>query len=294
MSSAHLEQMGIDVESVLRSIDFLEAYGDLSLSETDTVDESRWRATVDAAGAYRDGAQWALWLDPSRAQYLLDRAGDCFDAIGQPFGSYLKVVSGTWYRDPPVAAMGEQLRALETVTEEAGETRGARSERAVDTPQQQAYLFLAAAGSPPVASEYWYLLQHMATDSPHRLGVVPVGALGTPIRRLWRLASLLLRADPEAVEDIAANLGAMAGAYEENMTQAQTNEHTWRHAAAPVDVGDIDIFGVTVVASQHFGAQTMQRAVERVMPSRSDVPRAILEVAIEYANEIGGSEMVAH
>jgi hypothetical protein len=298
MSETHLREIGLDVERVVAEVDFLETYAEFTLGElgADWVepelpdDDARWTSMIDAASAFREAAQWALCFDPLRARRLLDRSGDLFLAVEQPFGSYLKVVSGAWYRDPPLDGFMRQLRALDALGQPTDRVEIAAPEPLLH-PQQQAYLLLAAAASPRISREFGELLREIATTSPHRAGVVPVGALGMPIRRFWRMASILLGLPPASLTDpsqdpvdaFAAELVTLAQSYEESVELARTNEHTWINAAAPVDVGDIDIIGMAVIAARHYGPPLQQDLTGRVR----DLPyaaRAVLEIALEYVS----------
>jgi hypothetical protein len=297
MSEAHLHEMGLDVERVVDEVDFLEAYAEFTLGELATEraeperpDDGRWTSVIDAASAFREAAQWALCFDPVRARRLLDRSGDLFITAEQPFGIYLRVVSGAWYRDPPLERVAPQLRALEALSRPADQVEIVVPEPLLH-PQQQAYLMLAAAASPPIASEFRELLREIATTSPHRVGVVPVGALGMPIRRFWRMAIALLglqsgaAADPsqDPADTIATGLVTLAQTYEESVELARTNEHTWVNAAAPVDVGDIDIIGMAVIAARHYG-----RPMEQDLTGRFEAlpyaAQAVLQIALEYVS----------
>lgn len=283
MAMAHLQEIGIDVDRVLAAVDFLEGYAEFSLGELESGDEdTRWVSGMEAATALRDAAQWALCYDPARARGLLDRSGDLFLAHGYPFGSYLKVVSGAWFHAPPYDQFGDQVRALARLNLPAAEEVEDPISSALLHPQQQAYLLIAAVSSPPIAAEFRRVLEAIVDESPHRLGVVPVGALGTPIRWFWRMGKLMLERPVESTREYARQLAVIVERYAESVELARTNEHCWRNAAAPIDVGDIDVAGMAVIAGRQFGVDGLTAALEEML-ARSPYPgRALLEIAMEF------------
>jgi hypothetical protein len=290
--------LGLDVQRVRDEVDFLQTYAEFTRAELTTelpgpesldVEEARWIATIDAASALREAAHWALCFDAHRARRLLDSAGELFLEVGQPFGAYLRVIAGgAWYADPSLDQFGRQLEALYSLSRPS-EQAEIPAPRALLHPQQQAYLLLAASGTPQIAQGYRALLRDVASTSPHRAGVVPVGALGTPIRRFWEMASLLLGVTPDSslgrtddpARAFADELVVLATRYVESIELAQTNTHTWRNAASPVDVGDIDIIGIAVIAARRYGAPLELHLGPRLdgLPYPA---QAILEIALEY------------
>jgi hypothetical protein len=62
-----------------------------------------------------------------------------------------------------------------------------------------------------------------------------------------------------------------------------TNEYLWQNAAAPVDVGDIDIIGTFVIASRAFGSDAMADALMSRVPEDSYPARAQAEIAMDVA-----------
>jgi hypothetical protein len=67
------------------------------------------------------------------------------------------------------------------------------------------------------------------------------------------------------------------------MELARANEYCWRNAAAPVDVGDVDIIGMTVIASRRFGLDRISDALDEQLSRSPYAARAVLEIAMEYA-----------
>jgi hypothetical protein len=292
----HLRDMGLDVEQVHATAGFLQAYANTCLEELDTVlgDASRqggkprdealqqepaFSIAADAATALREAGQWLLYSEPARARSLLYRAGTLFLELRQPFGAYLMEIAASGRGEPPYRDM---LRAV--AGGQHGDELASTEWPALRHPQQQAYLMLAVTGSESVG----HLAETAGTvldASPHATGVVPVGALGTPIRRLWDVAAHLLARRPGSPEVIAGHLADMAYRYAEAMSLAQVNTHLWRHAAAPVDVGDVDVAGVAALAAHRFGADTLLRTVQQtgVSPERHPIAMAPIEAGAAMA-----------
>jgi hypothetical protein len=282
--------MGLVVEQVGAAANFLEAYANTCLEELAVTLGRRTRGAslhedpaftiaADAATALREAGQLLIYSDPTRARMLLRRAGDLFLDLGQPFGAYLIEIAASGDREPPYRSM---LRAI------PGGQR--TNQAAVDEwpalvhPQQQAYLMLAVTGSESVD-----LLAETASrildTSPQATGVVPVGALGTPIRRLWNVAAHLLARRPDSPQIVADHLAYMARRYAETMDLAGVNAHLWRHVASPVDVGDIDVAGVAALAARRFGPETLMRALREagVSAERNPIAMAPIEVGAALA-----------
>src|SRR2546430_13949027 len=231
--------MGLDVEQVHATAGFLQAYANTCLEELDTAlrDASRqggqprhqalqqeptFTIAADAATALRDAGQWLLYSEPAQARSLLYRAGALFLELRQPFGAYLIEIAAKGRGEPPYRDM---LRAV-TGGQRGDEPAGSEWP-ALRHPQQQAYLMLAVTGSESVG-QLAETAAAILDASPHATGVVPVGALGTPIRRLWDVAAHLLARRPGSLEIIAGHLAGMAYRYAEAMSLAQVNTHLWR------------------------------------------------------------------
>lgn len=220
-----------------------------------------------------------LYLDPEQARPLLSRAGSLFLRLGQPFGAYLLEIAGGSQQEPPYPEMLRELAAVQREPDDA-EVRWP----SLRYPQQQAYLMLAFAGTP--TAEIWSgRLVHVLETSTYADGVVPVGALGTPIRRLWDIARHLLVRRPESPYVIAEHLTGMARRYEETMALAQVNRYLWSHGAAAVDVGDIDIAGVAALTARRFGAQVVLGSLQEAGMSaeRNPIGMAPIEAGLALA-----------
>ncbi|MCM3487569.1 hypothetical protein [Kocuria rosea] len=291
-----LDHMEIDRDQALRAVKFLRAYASTCLREVESseirspadrentlaweqhgepgADESGSIPAeiplADAASALREAGQRLLYLDPPAGRDSLREAAALYSRLGLPYGYYLHVVTGSWAVDPPMPlfrAFDELHRVVVPRTE--SNERGANMPRdiqrglreALRHPQQQAYLLLASAGSPTVAEVFHDGLQDVIYQSPNRDGVLPVGSLGTPVRRFWAIAQALDSGNFEEVVTIARHLTAMANSYAETMSLAQVNRHLWANAAAPVDVGDLDIAGVAALTARRYGAGTLLEAM---------------------------------
>lgn len=281
--------MELDPEQVRTTVRFLEAYAYTALDELESViaeergrtgadrsvvlvNEPAFSIAADAATAFREAAQWMLYLNAGRARSLLARSGNLFHEMGHSFGTYLTVVSGVG-RDEQVS--GAIFRALDDL-----EHLGDRSELtwpALRHPQQQAYLVVAAASSGPI-DHVDDQLQAILTNSMHRNGVAPVGALGTPIKRFWDIASHLTSRSMGAAAAIAKHLAVMCRRYEECMELAQVNKRLWDHGAAPVDVGDIDIAGISALTARRFGGAALIDGLAEVSISTQRNPIGIAPV----------------
>jgi hypothetical protein len=157
----------------------------------------------------------------------------------------------------------------------------------VSEPSQQAYIFLAAAATRDVANEYRSFLRALAQTSLNRSGVVSVGALGVPIHRYWALAAGFL--DPEVdINGMRPHLAAIAARYAETMELARANRYLWENCAAPVDVGDIDIAGITALLVDRLGDDRFTSIVES-LPGLDAVGRALMAVGAELAIDRQGS-----
>jgi hypothetical protein len=303
MSMSHVREMQIDPERATSAVEFFESYANSCLSELNSVGEQvvrtpprntadaddGWIVLSDAASALRIASQWAMLFDPHRALSLLDRCGTLLHGLSYPFGNFLKVVAGSWFENPPISGFGQWIEDAARLNELEGhryrdtENRGSILEILLH-PQQQAYLVMAAVCSPPVASEFRAPLRQILLDSPHRYGVTPVGALGTPIRRFWAVAEALTRGGTESAAVVSEHLAAMSQKYAESAELAMANEYCWRNAASPVDVADTDLTGIVVSASRILGSRALGRSLELRTPNMHPLGRMQLEVALEAAH----------
>lgn len=270
--------MGLDSERALGAVNFLEAYADMSVQELNDINdlassieptvghasplsqEPTYSFAADAASAYREAAQWCLYVDPERTRSLLGRSGRMFHLMGQPFGLFLRVLADDPEIGPPERVFQPALHAMVfgRSDDERLRRESAFWEPATRYPQQQLYLLLSASVHRGLLDSFPDALE----TSPHSDGTTPVGALGTPIRRLWSVAADLYRRDPDAgPRRITSHLASMCMHYEEAMLLARANTYLWDNAAAPVDIGDIDIAGVAVISARVFGTDAIEEAM---------------------------------
>jgi hypothetical protein len=286
MTAPAWDHLELDPERMREVASFFEAYARTALRDLTTVlgqaegsvtardslagrdllagpadlSDAAFIVAADAATALREAGQWWLYLDPLHAARLLARSGDLFLSIGNAFGAYLLVVAGPWAnrsRDGFFQqAIGELTGAAKNVDTEI-------LPRLRFQPQQQAYLLLACAGSTQIRNEYRSVLAGFAESSPQRDGVIPVGSLGVPVRRLWSIARELIASNPDegSLDRIVTTLVALSDRFAETVSLAKANRYLWNNGAAPVDVGDIDLAGIAALTARRFGQTRLREAI---------------------------------
>jgi hypothetical protein len=155
-------------------------------------------------------------------------------------------------------------------------------------PQQQAYAFLAAAGSDQLRRGERGLLHQISEAAAGREGSAPVGALGVPVRAYWEVAIALLDDSLYGVQTIARFLSSMGARYAAAVESAQTNDYLWANGAAAIDVADTDMIGIALLTVDRFGGDRLKDAVSREQADH-DAPfaaRIPIEIALDMA--IGG------
>lgn len=284
-----LSKMGISVDRARALARFLEAYANTCLNEAGQIalnDDGRFAAGADAAVSLRDAAQWCLYTDPKKSAQLLIRSGQLYWSMGQPFGLFLQAASNT---DMDARQLREALIAMRPIAEEdepALTPTNSALQKSIVHPQQQAYLMLAYGGLGSPELDLPIDPRQILDTSPNRSGVVPVGALGTPIHRLWTIAMHLMQGQQGAITAIAHQLGIMCLHYQETMQLAQTNTYLWENGVSPVEVGDIDIAGIAALVGRRFGGGALSRSMENLEFSSlfKDIGMAPVEAGIELAN----------
>lgn len=290
MAEAHLARLHLDLSRARTATDFLESYANTTGRELENFQEGTlrsrlaadrteqadilWTLTMDMASALREAASWATYFDVDRAFGLLQRAGFLYQSAGLAFGSFLLTIAGS----PPTDEFSRDAALLAQLHGEAGSSDLGEIPSALYHPQQQAYLLLAYAGmadsllrsqredGPSGALDNRRSLHSIAERSPNRQGVLPFGALGTPVRVVWDIGVRLLEPtgeNPESVDVVARHLIRLCSRYGEMMDLARVNDYLWDNGAAPVDVGDIDVMGITALCTSHFGFGEMTEAVVR-------------------------------
>jgi hypothetical protein len=314
MGSREIELLGLSVSQVEAAVAFYESYantvtGELEQYRSGTVATSR-RAVADPAqeegddhelalltdltSALREAAQWATLLDPARPLSLLRRAGELTAAHGPGFSAFLLTVSDLGdddARNVPTPSDPAVYARNVSMLRNSGPER--QSDEPVPGPmrhpQQQAYLLLSLAALQRPRREHRGTLREFIAGSPHRDGVTPVGPLGIPIRVYWDIARLML--SNTELRPVVRHLTAMAGRYADRVELARTNTHLWEHAAAPVDVGNVDMSCLAVLADMSFGHRRFRPALARAIDDQDTVFAVPLRLAVEmsdYAAESRG------
>ncbi len=296
MAIADLEKLHIDPDRAGAVTDFLESHANTTGRELENLQEytdlpgraesragqpdMQWTLTMDMASALREAASWAAYFDVGRALGLLSRAGSLYQSAGLAFESFLLTIAGF----PPMGEISRDVALLAQIHGQADAIDSAAIPNPLYHPQQQAYLLLACAGmtdrlvkyrQPPGLDEnpdYRQMLYEIAAESPNRQGVLPFGSLGTPVRVPWDIGVHLLQDDnPESLEIIARHLTTLCRRYAEMMSLATVNGYLWDHAAAPVDVGDIEVMGIAALSASHFGSEKITSAVARLGLDSTDI-----------------------
>ena len=315
MAGNDLQVLHLDASAVRSRTDFLEFYANTTAGELENlsrvdavvedsdedsaVSEERWLLTMDAASALREAASWALYFDVGRAMSLLTRAGYLFQSADMAFGSFLLTIAG----NAPPSDLANAIELLAQVQGRAGSAAPVAIPDSLRHPQQQAYLLLACAGMTDQMSgyrserysdqesSYRQTLHAIAAESPIRLGVLPFGALGVPIRVPWDIGVHLLQRDggdsTESVDIVARYLAALCRRFAETMELASVNEYLWANAAAPVDVGDIEVIGMTALAMAHFGNVNMSASLRGLGVLADDAQSIPINLALEIAEGWG-------
>ena len=311
MTRRDLERMNLDLDRVRSRADFLESYanttgrelenvpGFTDFSETPEEDagqsDTRWLLTMDAASALREAASWAIYFDVDRARALLNRAGFLYRSVDMAFGSFLLAVAGS----APLDELPNDIGLLTRAQGKDSQTAPSSIPDSLHHPQQQAYLLLACAGmadqminykrpySVDQSSRYRQELHSIASESPIRQGVLPFGSLGTPVRVPWDIGvHLLQESNPESLNIVARHLTSLCRRYAETMDLATVNDYLWSHAAAPVDVGDIEVIGIAALAAVHFGNEEITASVNRLGVQAEDISFIPLRLGGEISERL--------
>jgi hypothetical protein len=305
--------MSLDVEVVRRRIAFLVAYArsveaeiravtDRHRAATDRVhpsdyrspassdhDTLLWTLRTDAATAYRDAAQWAAFILPEAALGFLTRSADLYELTGEQYayGAFLRCI-GTPEdaRDGADRALDSLLASISVDQPEPDyqdDTRLAvgalrRRRGPAVPPQQAAYAILAATGTSLTRVERRSDIMRVGEDLRFRESVSPVGSLGTPLRVFWRVAEILISPWRELAE-LSDLLRPMARSYGERVAEAQSSSYLWRHATSPVDVGNIELIGLTALIARRDGGDFLEREIESLGPVAAAPIRVGLELA---------------
>ncbi|WP_030435630.1 hypothetical protein [Actinoplanes subtropicus] len=283
MSAAHLDALQLSADRIGTMTDFYESYANLARRRGET-DSGRQAGLIEAASALRSAGQWAMILDSARAVELLIRSARIWDQLGHGFGTYLLAA----LRPRDLRPGTRTLRRDQLIRVLAGRPlpdaeNSATTSSPLLHPQQQAYLLLALAGDQDSAA-----IREYAQGSAHRLGVVPIGALGMPLRIYWDVALHLMAGDDTGLEVVARHLDAMAASYATAINSAMANEYLWFNAASPVEVGDVDIVAIAALAARRFGTTSLRAALLDRAGREDPLTRVPLELAVEVAEYVTG------
>jgi hypothetical protein len=279
------DALQIDEQQARNAADFFESYANTVLRRSvDSTEAER----MDAASSLREAGQWALLFDPHRARELLKRSGGLWLELGYPFGAFLMAAFATERNDRSAAApfVDDLMRNL---PQGRRPTDDRQPHLLLTYPHQQAYLLLAIAAMPGRINQLGALIDR-AASSPHRNGVAPIGALGTPIRMHWRMATALLQARvrqnrEDVAADVSGSLADIAEIYGRTIDSAMANRYLWSAGGAPVEVADLDVVGVISVAATQLGPlvlrQHLDLAKERLTNAHSHIILDIGEYMID-------------
>jgi hypothetical protein len=272
MQPSESSDFGIPRSNAVTAADFFESYARSVAVELESYDrdvrsnrrgrapeddEYRWRLLLDSATAFRQAGQWALLFDLDRSSRLLQRAGEVFRELGHAFGLFVLAATG-----PKIDSfeLRQDMRMLLRLHDPNLQESGSVDiPSAMYHPQQQAYLLVTLSALPLASERYSGELRSVCTESPHRVGGTPAGAVGLPIRHYWQVALSFLDGRPDQI--VSENLVPLIGRYTENIDSAAANSYLWVHGAAPVDVADMDAIGITALAVRRFGSERVISAV---------------------------------
>jgi hypothetical protein len=308
MARRDLEKLNLDLSRVTSRTDFLESYANTTGRELEDLprtgtpsapsgesaegSDRHWILTMEQASVLREAASWAVYFDVERAIKLLNISGYLYQSVDMAFGSFLLTVAGA----PPLRELSNDIRLLARLHGQDSTAGPATIPDSLHQPQQQAYLLLACAGMAdkvtdhrhPGAGEedsgYRQTLHAIAAESPIRKEALPFGSLGIPVRVPWDIGvHLLQESNSESLDVVARYLALLCRRYAETMESATVNDYLWSHAAAPVDVGDIEIIGIAALATAHFGSEEITASMIRLGVGAEDISFIPLRLGIEIS-----------
>jgi hypothetical protein len=287
-----MRTLQLEPAQVRTATDFFEAYASHALSsgraDEEAGDASSSTYLLDAASSLRAAGQWAMLFDARRAARLLAAAAQIWQTLGYGFGTF--VLAAVAPRQLDRRNTNDRLRQLAQQYTQDRAVPSISTQQVPEPmlhPQQQAYLLLACASLWRRFDLEPGLLRIIIDQSPHRRGVAPIGALGTPLRQYWDIARRFLdSSDEESARTVASDLARMAGAYAEAINSAMANERLWFNAAAPVDVGDIDIVAIALVSAGRLGPDLTKAHLRLAAESLDPTARIPLELASEMIDDV--------
>ncbi|PZF62396.1 hypothetical protein DEI92_02590 [Curtobacterium sp. MCBD17_034] len=284
MTAADLRDQGVDPERASARAAFLTAYAQLAEEDylrevmTSEPDTATSRANgLDAATAYREAAQWSLSLGTDDGIDLLATAARSFSRLGFPYGDFLGAACRTVDADGPPRPDRDVVRQLGAAVASVPAEADRSERRELASPQQQAYLFVAAAATPELADDLREELAAIAAFPAMGSGTAPMGALGAPVRTYVRAGLALMDHDRESV--LLRALVAMSRRFDDAANLAASNDYLWRNASAPIEIPDLDIVALVALGVDRvdgFAGKLRQAASEL-----SGWARFPIDVAIE-------------
>jgi len=309
MSLGHLDTLQLDRDTVADTHNFLVGYAEMCMRESGDLPQDEhlkdrqrvWARRVEAATSYFEAGQWAMITNPEEAIRLWGEAGRLYRELDFGFGYYL------WVTTLGSAAADRQGEPGFTIADrlftrlgdlDSTDRRPVGLPEPLRHPQQQTYLMLAGAiasvviaGGPyreigeypgPLGSDFY----SMVVRSHHYDGVIPVGALGFPVRMFWHLAATMMMPKDDSATAAAEMIGGLCGRYAEAVEQAMANLYLWRNGASPVYVGSFEVAALVINAMRAFGRGATQDALARVAAASSPFGRAQLEIALELTEVV--------
>jgi hypothetical protein len=311
-----LNQLGLSEESVRSQANFYLAYAEELesarspasrtgvWSELANPDQS-WTGQATLASTYRLAAQFLALIDPLHAALVAVRAAMVYLELGMPFGALL----ATALLDDTMLRTRSGRRRI---------TRPLRvmlTEHTVQDPVQRLYLLLAAIAHPELRdAASLRSIRALRTElSAHQLH--PVGAQGAPLASYFEIVTLMLPRDvyPAVVLNLPEQYQPRSRLFEAliaigrqeaaTLLVAQRNDYLWSHAAAPVDVVDLEGTAICGLAmrSERMPASPYEALSERMSPEDplSEIPmwaaqalqRELLNVPDEVDHILTGGQL---
>jgi hypothetical protein len=287
MTAPFRDSLSLDEARARTAADFFESYANTVLGRSDAPSETD---RMDAASSLREAGQWALLFDPDHARRLLNQSGRLWLDMGHSFGAFL--IAAFWNEDSDRSVAVPYAGDIRhRIPRTPVPRKGQRPNLSLTYPHQQVYLLLALAAAPTGIDRFGPIAE-FAASSPQRNGVAPIGALGTPIRLHWRIATMLLESGIEerrenTAADIVGNLAEIAEVYGRTIDSAMSNRYLWRGGGAPVEVVDLDVVGLLSIAAAKLGPRTLHRhlgpTMERLTNTRA---RIILNIGDYMITEL--------
>lgn len=222
----------------------------------------------DAAGAYRDAAEWSLLLAAQQARGYFDAAARLYLENDEPYGLAMAIL-GTgevdWQR-----AMEPYVQALAQPPSGApadGSSPGTRFQ--LPYPQQWLYVITAMVadairrGAEPASIAASF--EGSGLENVNE----PIGKLGIPVRDFWMVLLAIAQGDHA---EAARGISSIYRAFSYRIRWAAVNEYVWTNAASPVTPANAEIVLLEKLAERRFGsdfAGTFESAV------RSQAERSI-------------------